>query len=131
MDPVRTGDILKFAKRIFLADVADANAGSVDLAAPLCVKTWQQRGLRVSEDGAVDDVAEAPFQAAQRVLAAFPGGSFALVVGAALGIASDLRNRHDVQGVVELPVPGPGQSVAFDVAGGDLDGRDAGERRER
>jgi hypothetical protein len=42
---------------------------------------------------------------------ALAGLSFALVVGAALGVVADLGDRHDVQGVVELAVAGAGEPV--------------------
>jgi hypothetical protein len=44
---------------------------------------------------------------------------------------ADLGDGHDVQAVVQLPVPDAGQSVTDDVAGGHFDRRGAVERGER
>jgi hypothetical protein len=61
------------------------------------VSTLEEReGCCVSEDGAVDDVAVASFEAAQRFSVALSGGSFGLVVGATLGVLGDLGDGHDV-----------------------------------
>ena len=86
-----------------------------------------QRGLRVIDHGSVDDVGQPPFEAPQGFLVALPGGAFALVVDASSGVSLDLCDRHDVEGVVELPVAGAGQAMALHVTGGDLYGCDASE----
>jgi hypothetical protein len=62
---------------------------------------------------------------------AFPGGAFALVVGAAGGVVADLGDGHDVQAGIELAVSGSGQPVAHDVTGGHLDRRGAGVGSKR
>lgn len=48
-------------------------------------------------------------------------GSFASVVTAAGGVTGQLGDRHHVQGMVELAVPGAGEPMPYDVTGGDLD----------
>jgi transposase InsO family protein len=70
---------------------------------------------------AVDHVGQAAFQAAQRFVVALPSLAFAQVVGAALGEAACLGDRHDVQRVVERAVAGSGQPVSSGVSGGDVD----------
>jgi hypothetical protein len=62
---------------------------------------------------------------------AFPGSAFALVVAAGRAVVSDLGQGHDVPGVVELAVPGAGESVAHDLAGRHFDRCDTAERGER
>jgi len=69
----------------------------------------------------VDAVGQPPFQAAKGTLLAFAGGDLLRVVGAAAGVVAFVGQRDDVQGVVELAVPGPRQPVSFDLAGGHLD----------
>jgi len=57
--------------------------------------------------------------------------AFAQIVVPAGAVVPDLGQGHGVQAAVELAVPGPGESVAHDVAGGDLDRRCAGVGGER
>jgi hypothetical protein len=89
------------------------------------------REVSVSRIMAVDDVAEPAFQAAQGFFVALTLGASALVVGPSCGLVADLGNRHDVPGGVQLTVPGSGQSVSLDVAGGGFEGRDAAVGAER
>ena len=69
----------------------------------------------------VDDVGQSAFQTAQRFLVALAGRPFASVVGACSGVAGELSDRHDVQGVVELTVSGAREPMSHNVTGGDLD----------
>ena len=51
-----------------------------------------------------------------------PSAILLVVVGAAVAVAvADLGDRGHVDGVVEAPVPAPGQPVDLAVAGGHLD----------
>ena len=68
--------------------------------------------LRVGDKLAVDDVGQTPFQAPQCLHRCLPGGELAAVVGAPLGVVTDLHDRGDVQDMVHPPVPGTGQAVA-------------------
>jgi hypothetical protein len=90
------------------------------------VSSRVRRHPSIAQDLRVDHVGEASFRAAQRFPVALAGLAFALVVGPARGVTLDLGDGHDVQGVVELPVPGAGGVVAHDIAGGDLQRGDAG-----
>jgi hypothetical protein len=49
------------------------------------------------------------------------GGFLPVVVGAALGAVAQLHGRHDVQHLVDLPVPASGHSMADVVTGGCVD----------
>jgi hypothetical protein len=55
-------------------------------------------GVSVADEAAVDGVGELSFQAAQRFPVAFPGGAFALVVGATGGVMGDLGDGHGCAG---------------------------------
>jgi hypothetical protein len=55
-------------------------------------------GVRIAYQAAVDGVRELSFQASQCFPVAFPGGSFALVVGAAGGVTGDLGDGHGCAG---------------------------------
>ena len=66
--------------------------------------------MSVADKAAVDGVGQAPLETSQRFPVAFAGGSFAVVVGAAGGVMADLGDGHDVQAIVELAVPGAGES---------------------
>ena len=75
---------------------------------------------------AEDSVADLAFERAQRLFRGFAFGQFLVVVGAALGVpVADLGDRGHVDGVVEPPVPAPGQPVDLPRAGGHLDRRGA------
>ena len=50
------------------------------------------------------------FERAHRFHRCFPGGDFAVVVGAAISGVAELDDGHDVQSPVDLPVAGPGIS---------------------
>src|ERR1700722_12678306 len=54
--------------------------GSISLTAPLLSRCGQQRGLRVVDHGAVDDIGEASLEAPHGFFVGLAGGSFALVV---------------------------------------------------
>jgi hypothetical protein len=78
---------------------------------------------RVGDELAVDDVGEAPLEAAQGFFAGLALSPFALVVGPPGGLAvADLGDGHHVDGVVDPPVPGSGEPVADLLAGGCVDG---------
>lgn len=98
----------------------------MDLTAPLLSTGGDQRGLRVLDHGAVDDVGQASFEASQRFFVILPGRAFGLLVGLARGISADLGDGDDVQGVVQLSVAGPGQPMAHQVAGGNFNRCDTG-----
>jgi hypothetical protein len=53
---------------------------------------------------AVDDVGEPSFESAHCFHGCFPGGDFAVVVGAAFGGVAELGDGHDVQEPVDLAV---------------------------
>jgi hypothetical protein len=72
-----------------------------------------------------DLVGEAALEAAQSAFAALAGRSFLGVVLAAPVVVALVRERDDVQRVVELPVARAGQPVSHDFAGGDLQRRGA------
>jgi len=79
-------------------------------------------GVDVVEHVLVEGVADLPLQRAQRGSAAHPCGDLPLVACASLAAAvSDLGDRGQVDGVVELPVPASGEPVDPPVAGGDFD----------
>src|SRR5947209_9270405 len=80
----------------------------------------------IAQQLAVDQVGEPAFEAAHGFFVALAFGSFALVVVTPGALAADLAERHGVQGGVELAVPGPGEPVAYDIAGGDFDRSSAG-----
>jgi hypothetical protein len=63
--------------------------------------------LLVVDQAPEDAVGQPPFQAAQGTLLAFAGGELLRVLVAAAGVVAFVRQRDDVQGVVELAVPGP------------------------
>jgi hypothetical protein len=69
------------------------------------------------DHGAVDDVGEAPFEAAHGFFVCLAGGWFALVVNAARRGSLDLGHGHDMQRVVQLPVAGTRQAMPLDVTG--------------
>jgi len=68
--------------------------------------------------GAVDEVGEAPFQAAEGFAFGLAFGAFALVVGAAFGVGADLGDRDCVAGPVQLPVPAAAEPLPYGPAGG-------------
>ena len=70
------------------------------------------------DHGAEDDVGEAPLKAAHGFFVGLAGGSFALVVVPARGRSLDLCHGHEMQRVVQMPVPGPRQAMPLDVTGG-------------
>jgi len=77
-------------------------------------------GLQAGEDG----VADLPLQRAQGLFAGLAFGQFLVVVGAAVAVpVVDLGDCGHVDGVVEPPVPAPGQPVDLARAGGYLDRR--------
>jgi hypothetical protein len=78
------------------------------------------RGLAVGvvAQGGEHDVGQFPFQAAQGFAVGFAGGSLALVVGAAFGVAADLGDRDRVERAVELPVPAGIEPVPHGPPGG-------------
>ena len=68
-------------------------------------------------------VGQAALEGAHGFHRGFPGGDFAVVLGAALGGVAELDYRHDVRHAVDLPVPGAGLAVPDVVAGGGVDRR--------
>jgi len=69
-------------------------------------------GLEAGEDGVTD----LPLQRAQGFLAGLALGQLLVEVGAALAVpVADLGDRGHVDGVVEPPVPAPGQPVDLPV----------------
>ena len=84
---------------------AAAGRETVPRNGTLLSRRGQQRGLRVVDHGAVDDVGEAPLEAAPGFFVGLSGCSFALAVFAAGGRSLDLGHGHDMQRVVQLPSP--------------------------
>jgi hypothetical protein len=85
----------------------------------------------VGDELAVDHVGQPPFEAAQGLSVTLACGAFALVVGPTGGVPAELGDGHDVQAGVQLPIPGAGQAMTDDVAGGHFDRCGAVERGER
>jgi hypothetical protein len=75
----------------------------------------------VGDKLAVDHVRQPPFEAAQSLSVTLACWAFALVVGSPGGVPAEFGDGHDVQAGVQLPIPGPGQAVTNDVAGGHLE----------
>ena len=74
----------------------------------------------------VDGVADLPLQRPHGLFRGLALSQFLLVIRAALAVAvADLGDRGHVDGVVQPPVPAPGQPVNLTAAGGHLDGRGA------
>ena len=73
--------------------------------------------MPVGQELSVDGVADASFEAAECLSFAFTFGEFASVVATAGSVVTDLGDRCDVDGVVELPVPGSVEPVPVDVTG--------------
>jgi hypothetical protein len=63
--------------------------------------------------GAIDDVGEAPFQAAEGFLAGGAGLLSPLEAGTSLGVRSGLRQGDAVDRDVQLTVPRPDRTVPF------------------
>ena len=80
----------------------------------------------IGDQVAVDDVGEVPLEAAAGFLGGFGLGELALVEGLPWADVSDLADRDQVQGGVELAVAAPVQPMAAHVAAGGLDGGGAG-----
>ena len=77
-------------------------------------------GLQAGEHG----VADLPLQRAQGLFGRLAFGQLLVVIGAALAVpVADLGDCGHVDGVVEPPVPSPGQPVDLARAGGHLDRR--------
>ena len=78
--------------------------------------------MPVRDELVIDQVGQPPLEAPQRFLGGLALGPLPLVVEAAgRARVADLGDRHHVQGVVDPPVPGPGQPVADLLAGGGVD----------
>ena len=60
----------------------------------------------VSDHRAIDDVGEASFEEAHRLVGGLAAGFGAVEVSAAFGGVAELNDGHDVQDPVEVP-PGP------------------------
>ena len=76
----------------------------------------RQRGNRIVDHGAVDDVGQSAFEAPQGFFVALAGSTFALVVSLARWFAADLSDGHDVQRVVELAIADAREPVPLHVA---------------
>ena len=68
-------------------------------------------GLPVELELTPDRVADPSFQTAERFSAALAFSEFAAVIGTAWCVVSDLSDGGDVDGMVQLPVPGTAQPV--------------------
>jgi len=84
----------------------------------------------------IDDVGQPSFQRAHGFVGGLAVGLLPVEVGPSFGGVAQLDGGHDVQGAVDLPVPGLGQALADLVAGGGVDrcgavpGGDVGAVRE-
>ena len=76
----------------------------------------QGHGHRVGAQGAVDGVGESAFELAEGFGLGVAGGAAAAEVGGSVGVPAELGDGDAVDGGVELPVAGSGESVSF-VAG--------------
>jgi hypothetical protein len=83
--------------------------------------TRLSRGVWRRIDALGHGVGQAAFHAAEGFFVALAGRPFASLVGRARRCRRRVGDRHDEQGVVELPVPGAGEPMAHDVTRGDLD----------
>jgi hypothetical protein len=81
--------------------------------------------LLVSQHAGEDDVSQAPSVGAHGHHGRHSAGSALVVVGAALGLVSQLDHRHGVQDPVDAAVPGAGEPVAGLAAGGRVQRRGA------
>ena len=86
--------------------------------------------LGISHQLAVEGVGDLALETPQRLEGLLALGSFAPVVGPAVGVEADLADRGDVDHVVHPAVAGPGQAVAVLLAGGCVQGCGAGPGRE-
>lgn len=67
----------------------------------------------VASHRGVDDVGQAPFQAAEGFFAGLAGFAFAQVVGPAFGVGTGLGDRDRVETLVQAPVPAGVVAVAL------------------
>src|SRR3954465_13748844 len=65
----------------------------------------------IFDELSVDDVGESSLEAAQCLQGCLAGGELAAVVGAAVGVVTQLHDGGDVQHVVQPAVPGAGEPV--------------------
>jgi len=75
------------------------------------------RLLRIRDELAVHHIGQSPFQCAQGFHGGLARRDAATEVRAALGVIADLDDGHDVQGPVDAPVTGAGETVALLLAG--------------
>ena len=73
---------------------------------PSRTRVIRLRCAGIGDELAVDDVGQASLQTPQRFHRGLASGELAAVLGAALGVVTDLHDRGDVQHVVHPPVPG-------------------------
>jgi hypothetical protein len=78
----------------------------------------------------VDDVGQAPLEAAHGFHRGLTGGFPGVVVGASFGPVAQLDDGHDVQRPVDPAVAGAGEPVALLLAGGGVQGCGAVPGRE-
>jgi len=84
-------------------------------------------GDDVADHGAVHHVGQASLQAAHGFVRGLTGGALPVAVGPAFGgSGAQLDGGHDVQDLVDVPVPAAGQSLAHVVPGGRIDRGGAG-----
>src|SRR6266568_6073477 len=101
---------------------AVAQAASV-MAARRCRLPSRAPGTRGSSAGislqaGVDSVSDLPLQRPHGLFRGLALSQFLVVIGAALAVAvADLGDRGHVDGVVQAPVPAPGQPVDLAAAG--------------
>src|SRR5918994_7290318 len=81
--------------------------------------------LLISDEVAVDGVAQPAFERPTCLRRGLGLAEFALIVLPPRTAGADLTNRDQMQGAVELTVPGPGKPVSALLAAGDLDRRGA------
>ncbi len=84
----------------------------------------------IGDELAVDDVGQAPTQAAHRFHRRYAVGEAAPVVAGARSVGAQLHEPGHVEHVVEPPVAGSRQAVADVLAAGGVDWRGAGLGRE-
>src|SRR5215204_6061830 len=86
--------------------------------------------LRIRQEAPEDGIGDAPFEAAQRLLAGFALHDLLTVVGAAPSIRPGLTGGDHVQGVVELAVAGQREPMAHHLPARGLKRRRSGVRGE-
>src|SRR4029079_16499802 len=84
----------------------------------------------VGDELAIDRVGDPSLEAAHRFGSGLARGELASEVAAARGVEPDLVGGCDVEQVVDLAVPGPGEPVSDLLAGGGVERGGAGPGRE-